>query len=253
MGVYLFLSFWGLCRVARKPPFCPHNFLGLQRILIPGNLKNSSKEFQGNHQIPLSNFIFSGIFKEFRDYSRVDNVDDVDVHDDDDDDDDVADIDNVDVDDVDDIDVHDGHDHDDDDDDGDGDGDGDDDDDEDDDDHDDDDDDHDDDDYDDEDDDDHDDDDDDDDVTFNAQVAKLCVARWNPWSWTCAFCPTKHSVFWCSDTSWTSAGRRRGLPSCYCTLCYIVLYIHYIKLKLYMITTYYYTIALWVFNEQSIL
>ena len=42
-------------------------------------------------------------------------------------------------------------------------------------------------------------------VTFNAQVAKLCVARWKPWSWTCAFCPTKHSVVWCSDTSWTSA------------------------------------------------
>ena len=50
------------------------------------------------------------------------------------------------------------------------------------------------------------DDDDDDDVTFNAQVAKLCVARWKPWSWTWAFCPTKYSVFHVR----TRRGRRRG-------------------------------------------
>ena len=49
-------------------------------------------------------------------------------------------------------------------------------------------------------------DDDDDVVTFNAKVAKLCVARWKPWSWTCAFCPTKHSVF---DVR-TCRRRRRG-------------------------------------------
>ena len=58
-----------------------------------------------------------------------------------------------------------------------------------------------------------DDDDDDDDVvvTFNAQVAKLCVARWKPWSWTYAFCPTKHSVYWCSDTSSASARANWGV------------------------------------------
>ena len=46
------------------------------------------------------------------------------------------------------------------------------------------------------DDDDDEDDDDDDDVvvTFNAQVAKLCVARWKPWSWTCALVP-QNTVF----------------------------------------------------------
>ena len=48
------------------------------------------------------------------------------------------------------------------------------------------------------DDDDDDEDDDDDDVvvvvTFNAQVAKLCVARWKPWSWTCALVP-QNTVF----------------------------------------------------------
>ena len=54
--------------------------------------------------------------------------------------------------------------------------------------------------YDDDDDDDYDDDDDDDgggggDVTVNAQVATLCVARWKPWSWTCAFCSTKQCFF----------------------------------------------------------
>ena len=48
-------------------------------------------------------------------------------------------------------------------------------------------------------------------VTFNAQIAKLCVARWKPWSWTCAFCPTKHSVFWCSDTSSASARANWGV------------------------------------------
>ena len=43
-------------------------------------------------------------------------------------------------------------------------------------------------------------------VTFNARVAKLWVARWKPWSWTCAFCPTKHSVFYVR----TCRRRRRG-------------------------------------------
>ena len=36
----------------RNPPFRPHNFLGIQRILIQGNLEDVSKEFLGNHQIP---------------------------------------------------------------------------------------------------------------------------------------------------------------------------------------------------------
>ena len=49
---------------------------------------------------------------------------------------------------------------------------------------------------DDDDDDDADDDDDDDDVvTFNAQVAKLCLQDESHDPWTCAFFPTKHSVF----------------------------------------------------------
>ena len=47
-------------------------------------------------------------------------------------------------------------------------------------------------------------------VMVVAQVAKLCVARWKPWSWTCAFRPTKHSVFWCLDTQWTSARANGG-------------------------------------------
>ena len=55
-------------------------------------------------------------------------------------------------------------------------------------------------------------------VTFNAQVAKLCVARWKPWSWTCAFCPTKHSVFWCSDMSSASARANWGV----CPYTYII-------------------------------
>lgn len=35
----------------RNPPFRPHNFLGIQRILIQGNLEDVSKEFLENHQI----------------------------------------------------------------------------------------------------------------------------------------------------------------------------------------------------------
>ena len=51
----------------RKPPLSPtRNLLGIQRTFI---LKDVSKEFLGNHEIPTRlnfNFIFKVIFKEFR-------------------------------------------------------------------------------------------------------------------------------------------------------------------------------------------
>ena len=68
---------------------------------------------------------------------------------------------------------------------------------------------------------DHDDDDDDDDddvddddavVTFNTQVAKLCVARWKPWSCTCGILSHKTTVFfWCSDMLSASARANWGV------------------------------------------
>ena len=71
----------------------------------------------------------------------------------------------------------------------------------------------------DEDEDDDDDDDDDDDVddddavvTFNTQVAKLCVARWKLWSCTCGILSHKTTVFfWCSDMLSASARANWGV------------------------------------------
>ena len=75
-------------------------------------------------------------------------------------------------------------------------------------------------------------------VVVVAQVAKLCVARWKPWSWTCAFRPTKHSVFWCLDTHWTSARANGGFapkitPDMF--LDYIII-IHHVIIYIYSIS-----------------
>ena len=55
------------CTDTRNHSIRPHNFLGVSKDIVQGNLKDVSTEILGNHQIhsPL-NFIFKGSFKEFR-------------------------------------------------------------------------------------------------------------------------------------------------------------------------------------------